>query len=70
MSLTPLFARNRIVIVLLGILELPFLCTCMPICQRISMKMEVFENLMLRGKFTSNPALDWSISSHATCRCL
>ena len=43
--------RNRAVISLLSILELPFLLTCLPACQRVSMKMEVFENLMLRGVF-------------------
>ena len=35
--------------VLIGVLEVPFLCTCMSACQRLSMKLEIFENYMLRG---------------------
>eukprot|EP01044_Picomonas_judraskeda_P025444 COSAG03_NODE_7376_length_926_cov_1.218863_2_plen_87_part_00 len=63
---------SRLVVMLVGILELPFLCTCTDVCKRVSpvcvrarararvrlpgvrarqtaMKMEIFENLMLRG---------------------
>jgi len=36
-------------VLLIGILEVPFLCTCMSACQRVSMKLEIFENYMLRG---------------------
>ena len=35
---------------MLGILELPFLCTCMSACAQIGAKLTIFEtNLMLRG---------------------
>ncbi len=36
--------------VTVGVLEIPFLCVCTPACQKLSMKLEMFEqNLLLRG---------------------
>ena len=36
--------------IIVGILEIPFLCVCTPTCQKLSMKLEVFEqNILLRG---------------------
>jgi hypothetical protein len=34
---------------LLAMLEVPFVCTCMDVCRRISMKLSIFENYLLRG---------------------
>jgi predicted membrane channel-forming protein YqfA (hemolysin III family) len=47
-SLGKLLALTLAIVV--GILETPFLCICNPTCQKLSMKLEVFEkNLLLRG---------------------
>ena len=44
-------AINIIVAVLVGFFEMPFCCTCVPICAKIADKLKFLENYLARGIF-------------------
>lgn len=48
-STTLKLISNRGIAVVMGIIELPFCCTCFPICRSIAKNLTIFEQYGLRG---------------------